>query len=105
MTGVLVDEIARRRPRVLAGPRCCPCIRVFHYEAIEQRLCVKPREALDDVQILCRSSEPGLVCEIRRVYDERVAFPAADRVAEPLADALREVLPADTDDARVVHHF
>ena len=58
------------------------------------------REALDQLQIVRHAHEGGLGREAFRVDDERVAFPVAARVANPLPDRIRQVWAAvDRDDA------
>ena len=67
---------------------------------------VRPRPALDRVQLLgvrrALAIEPELVVEADRVDDERVlAFPAADRMAEPRRIELRRMLAAVHEDLAV----
>ena len=102
---VLEHQVVGRRPRLLAGPGPYPRLRILDRELIPERLRVDAREALDDVQVLARASEAGLVGEVGRVDDQRVALPPADGVAEPFPDRLRQVLAVHPDDARVVHHL
>ena len=58
-----------------------------------------------DLQVLGRAAELLLRREVGGLDDQRVAFPAADRIAHPRPDVLRQVLAADADDARVVDHL
>jgi hypothetical protein len=43
VTGIFVNRLVRRRPRVFAGPGPIPRGRVFNRETIEKRLVVNPR--------------------------------------------------------------
>src|SRR5262249_27325634 len=72
---VLEEPLAGDRPRLLAGPRPHPRVRILDRETVAQRLCIDPREALDDVQVLARAAEACLVGEVRGVDDERIALP------------------------------
>src|SRR6266700_6897414 len=105
VAGVFINMFAGCRPGVFAGPGLCPRCRILDREAIEQRFGVDAREALDHVQILTRSSEPGLVGEIGGVDDQRVALPMTDRVAHPLADFFRKMLRVHPDDSGIVDHL
>ena len=58
---------------------------------VENRFRVDALKALDHVQVLARSTEPGLVREIGGVDYQCVALPMPDRIAEQLADAGRVV--------------
>ena len=80
---VLVELLVARHPRVFAGPGPVPRLGIFDGEPVQQRLVVDAREPLDDFQLLARSVELRLVGEVRRLDDERVAFPPADRIAQP----------------------
>jgi hypothetical protein len=96
--------VFRDRPGVLTCPRPVRR-RIVHREPIEQRVGVDASEALDDVQVLARTAEARLVGEVRRVDHERVAFPASDRVAHPLAHGCRQMRGVHADDAGVVDHL
>src|SRR5262245_43886462 len=60
---------------VVEGGRACPC------------------PAFDHMQVLARATIIVLRTEVRNVDHERIALPAAARVAVPLADAGRQVRP------------
>src|SRR5438093_2593735 len=64
---VLIQLVARCRPGVLPCPRLFPRRRILDGEPIEQRLAVDAGESFDDMEVLARSSKPGLVREVRRV--------------------------------------
>ena len=106
VAGVLVDRPVGLRHRIRHGPRPRPRRRIVDREAIVERVGVDAREALDEVQILARSAEVRPVGEVRRVDDQRVALPAAARVAHPRAEARGEMRTAvERNDARVVDHL
>ena len=105
MASILVDRLVGRRPCHLPSPRPVPRVRIFHREAIEKRFVVNAPQALDDVQILGRSTKPRFAREIGRVDDERFPFPLTHRIPHPAADILGKMLRIHPDDARVVNHF
>src|SRR5271170_81987 len=57
-----------------------------------------PRPALGQVQVLARPPIIGLRAEVRHVDDEGISLPVAPRVAEPLADAGRQMGASVHDD-------
>src|SRR6185503_1681323 len=60
----------------------------------------------DHVQAAGGTPEVCLVAEIRRIDDQRIAFPTAARVSEILADALVEMRASvQRDDAGFVNHL
>ena len=105
MTGVLVDALVARHPRVLACPRAVPRCRVLDGKPIEHRLRIQSREALDDVQLVAGAAELGLVGKVGCVDDQRIPFPVSDRIAHPLANRPRRMVRVHPDDADVVHHL
>ena len=85
---------------LLHGPRFRPRRRILDRHGVLERLRVHARPAFDQVQVLARALEVDLRREVRDVDDQRVAFPVAARVAEPLPDRRREVRALlDRDDA------
>ena len=72
VAGVFEHALIGRWPRVLAGPRPVPRVRVFYREAIQKSLVVHASEALDDVEVFRRPTEPGFIREISCVDDERI---------------------------------
>src|SRR5262249_46138107 len=64
---------------------------IFDRDLIFQSLWPGARPTLDQVQVLPRAEEIGFRAEVGHVDHERVALPMAARVAEPLADAGRQV--------------
>src|SRR5437764_1230339 len=80
----------RERPRVvpLLGER----LGIVHDHFVRDVPEVRARETLNEVQLIAvrvaDRVEPRLVVEVDRVDDERVAFPMADRIAEPRRDAV-----------------
>ncbi len=105
MAGVLVDPVVGRDPGILSAPRRGPNRRVFDRELIENRVVRDARESLHHVEIFRSREESGSLSEVRRVHDQGIAFPVADRVAHPLADLLRRMLAVQRDDAGVVDHL
>src|SRR5207253_4219494 len=103
---VLVDQFVLQLQRNHHGPRRGPRRRVVHRELVFEDLRPDAREALGEPQVLVRPREIALRREVRRVDDERVAFPVSARVAVPAADAGVEVRAAvERNDARVVRHL
>src|SRR5262245_33413751 len=80
------------------GPGPGPHGRIFDRHDVFKRVRAGPFPALDQVQVLARALIIGLRAEVGHVDDERVAFPAATRVAVPLADAGRQMWPPVHDD-------
>ena len=71
-----------------------------------------PREALDQLQRVAHHEHvavglrAGLAVEVRRLDDQRVAFPVPRAIAHVGANARRQVRPAvERDDARLVDHL
>src|SRR5262249_46544721 len=83
MAGILVDVRISRRPGHFAGPLTLPGIWILHGDPVQQRAIAGAREALDHMQVLRRSVKPRLVREVGCIYNQRVAFPMADRVSHP----------------------
>src|SRR5262245_37947576 len=91
---VLLDlllELLLDRP----GPR--PHGSSFDQDHGFKRVRPGPFPALDKAQVVARALIIGLRAEVRHVDDERIALPAATRIAVPLADAGRQMRPP-------VHH-
>src|SRR5215813_14103528 len=88
---VLFAELLDDRP----GP--CPHRWVLDRRLVFKRVGPGPRPALNQMQVLARAAIVVLRAEIGHVDDERIALPAATRVAEPLADVGRQMRAA-------VHH-
>src|SRR5258706_15763927 len=94
-----------RGPRIFPGPWSRPCRWVGDREAIEQSIGTDARETLHNMQLLGCSAESGFVCEVGRIDDERIAFPAANGIAHPVADRFRKMLGVHTDDTSIVDHL
>src|SRR4029079_8912360 len=78
VAGELVDHlIAETRQVQLSGPRLRPPRRILGGHPIRHRVWTGQRKALDEVQIFSRALKVALLSEVRRVDDERVAFPSA----------------------------
>src|SRR5229473_7839068 len=78
----------------LRFPWSCPCCRIFNREFVEDDVIVDACEAFDHMQVLTGSSEVSLIGEISCVDDQRIALPAATRVAHQLADVWPQVRTA-----------
>src|SRR6185436_13509399 len=102
VAGVFEDSLAGCLERHFSGPRSPPRVRIVHGEPVLNRVLIRPPETLHDVKIFRRSPEVGLGREVCRVDDEGVTFPPADRVAQPVPDGRRWMLPVDADDSRIV---
>ena len=76
---------------------------------VQNRVGIDQREPLDHVFVLVdevtRHVEPCAAVEVAHVDDERVAFPAAARVAVPRPVVPRMLAVVGRDDANVVHRF
>src|SRR5262249_40601585 len=75
--------------RNLRGPGTCPCRFVFDREAVLNSLGIHSRESLDNSQVFTGASQRVFAVEIRRLHNQRVAFPMPARVTGPLRDASR----------------
>src|SRR5258707_1084361 len=78
----------------LRFPRSCPGCWIFNREFVEDGVLVDACEAFDHVQVFTGSSEVSLIGEIGCVDDQRIALPAATRVAHQLADVWPQVRTA-----------
>src|SRR6266568_1685935 len=74
---------------LLDGPWSGPHGRVVDQDRVRKGLWPGARPALDQVQVLPRPERVGLGTEVGHVDYERIAFPMAARVAEPLTDVGR----------------
>src|SRR5437867_1227059 len=87
----------------LHGPRLCKCRRIVNRELVKKRVRIQALEAFREPHVLAGSSEGRLVCEIRRLDDQGIAFPMAARVSFPLADILWKMrTPIEGNDAGVM---
>src|SRR5260370_14167939 len=76
---------------LLDGPRPRPHSRIFDRDLVRDGVWSDARPALDEVQVLARAKHVGFRTEVGHVDDEGIALAMAARVAEPLADAGRQV--------------
>src|SRR6185436_17000950 len=83
MAGILEQRPLGGDHRNFRAPWPGPCGGIVNRKLVEDPVGADAREAFDDMQRCTRSLERGPVGEIRRVDDERVALPAAARVAGP----------------------
>ena len=94
VTRVLVDlrVVRKLRDGNHGRPRSGKRRRILDGDRVLHRVRIDPLEALDQVQRLGRPRPDvrplvvGPVEEVRRVDDQRIAFPTADRIAKPLPD-------------------
>ena len=85
-----------------AAHRCTSLVLgVLDREAVEQAVAVVRAEPLDHPHAL--ASQVGHVAEVRRLDDQRVPFPPADRISGKRGVVRRHVLAPDPDDPRPVH--
>src|SRR5262245_4607103 len=108
MARILVELVARlaMRPCVFTRPRLIPGRGILDREPVQQRFVVDTGEPLGHLELLRRPAEAGLIVEVCRFDDQRITFPAADRVAEPAPDVLGPVRrPIEIDDPHVVDHL
>src|SRR5215470_13098573 len=80
------------------GPRPRPHGRILSGHHIFERRRPGPCPTLHQVQVLARTLVIGLGTEVRHVDNERIALPAAARVAVPLAYVGRQVRAPAHDD-------
>src|SRR5262245_53769203 len=97
------------RPRNHRGPRPRPRVWILDRELVADGPRVDAREPLGDAKgrwIRVLENHAFVGPEIRRFDDQRVAIPAAARVAEPLAQRAADVRPAvEWNDPRAVNHL
>ena len=106
MARVLVDQLVGLRHRDRRAPFRRPRRGIVDRELVLQRVRIDAAEALDQVQVLRRAAEPGLLREVGGVHHERVAFPVADRIAGQRSDVRRRVRPpVQRDEAGAVDHL
>ena len=75
-------------------------------ELVIDRVLIDTRVALGQVQRVARTLVVRLRVEVRRLHDQRVAFPVATGIAHPLTDGLGQVgAPVQGDDSRLVDQF
>src|SRR5262245_10997594 len=86
VAGVLVNDSVERRHRVDGGPRLREGSGILHGELVVEGIGGRAREPLDELQSLARPPEVVAVVEIRRLDDERVAFPMTARIAKIATD-------------------
>src|SRR5262249_38522043 len=106
MTGVLEKWIPASRDGNFHSPWFCKRVRIVDRELVQKRVGIKPLETFGQPHIFARATESSAVREVRRLDDERVAFPMASRVSFQLANLLRKMRPVfEWNDADVVNHL
>ena len=88
VTSVFIDGSRGLRQGRLSLPSFRKCRGIVDRKFVENRVGIETREALDQVQILVGAAEVSLVREVGRVDHQRIAFPTAARISQPLADVL-----------------
>src|SRR5437899_6912189 len=102
MTGVFPERPRDLLYRYFSRPGPGPHPLILHSELVKTRVLISAREPFNHVQVL-RPRERSPICKIGRIDDQRVALPAADRVAHPLADVLWQMrTPVEANDAGIV---
>src|SRR6516225_8146015 len=105
MTRVFIDRTTGRQERILESPRLGERRRVIDRNSVENRARINTRKALDHMQVLPRSSEPGLFRKIRCVDYQCIAFPMANGIPHPLVHVRWEMrAPIHMDIANVMDH-
>ncbi len=103
--GRRIEDPTRRPPqRKLRGPWLKPDRRVVDGKSIRDRFRIHTRETLDQMQSGIRAAHARLLGEVRRVDDERSAFPTATRIALPAWNRTRWG-SACRNDSRVMNHL
>src|SRR5262245_38182046 len=80
-----------RVERPLRGPCRGPGLGIVDGDPVAKNTRTDFGESLDDVQPLPGTEVARVGSKVRRVDDQRVAVPVADRITEPLADRCRQV--------------
>src|SRR5258705_4230806 len=99
--GLLVDPVrlvALLAVVLLDGPRFRPRRGILDGDRVLDRVRVNACPPFDQVQVLLGTLEVGLGAEIGHIDHECPAFPAAARVAPPLADVRRQMRAAGHGD-------
>src|SRR5258708_4797253 len=86
VTRVLIYRPWRLRQGNLTLPRARKRSRVFDCELIKDRVCVRTRKALDEMQVSIAVVEVPLVGEIGGIDHKCVPLPMASRVTQQLPD-------------------
>src|SRR5262249_28730550 len=106
MAGVLEKRIPALRDGNFHSPWFRKCVRIVDRELVQKRVGIKPLEMFGQPHIFARATESSPVREVRRLDDERIAFPMASRVSFQLANLLRKMrLAFEWNDADVVNHL
>src|SRR5262245_29446111 len=106
MAGVFEEWTLASRHGNLHGPWLRKCFRVVDRELVQKRVGIKTLETFSQAHIFACATKSSSVCEVRRLDDERVAFPMASRVSFQLANLLRKMRPVfEWNDADVVNHL
>jgi len=105
VAGILEDGIVRTIKCYFAAERLLKRRRIFNSELIRDLIRRHSGEAFRDFSVRCCTAETLFIGEIRGFHHQRVAFPAANRVAHPFTDVLGQMLGIHPDDAGIVDHF
>src|SRR5580698_2077549 len=90
----------------LAAPRLGPRGGILNGEFVRNQIGADARQAFDNVKLLGRPAECGLVSEIGCIDDQRFAFPMTAGISAPLAHRFGKMRPPiERDHANIVYGF
>src|SRR5215831_6807267 len=106
MAGVFEERTLASRHRNFHSPWLRKSLRVVDRELVQKRVGINTLETFRQPHVFACATESSSVREIRRLHDERVAFPMAARVSFQLTNVLRNMRPVfQWNDADVVNHL
>src|SRR5262249_52693004 len=88
MARVLEDGTCGFDYRNFGRPRSSECFRILDGELIEKSVGIHTMKAFGYTHVLACTAEGGFICEIRRLDNQCVSFPAAARIALQLSNVL-----------------
>src|SRR5262245_60335486 len=104
MAGVFEERTLASSHGNFHGPWLRKCLRVIDCELVQKRVGIKALETFGQPHVFARATESSSVREIRRLDNERVAFPMAARVPFQLANLIGKMRAVfDWNDADVVN--
>src|SRR5262245_7672551 len=106
MTGVLEDWTDCLLHGQLGRPGSCPCRWIVDRKSVVDPVFGHAREAFGQAHVLTGPLERRLVGEIRRLDDQGLTFPVANRIPRQAADVGRQMWTSiERDNARLVDHL